>query len=116
MARKFFLKKISLIAIYLSLFTLCIVEAIPAKNLPFLLRKTDKTSVSTKKLFLYNNEIIRVSVDFSLIKPSSKNVRMKATLPDRDIILKKSRIEERGSDNYTWFGKVEGKKLSTAAI
>lgn len=60
---------------------------------------------------------IIVSIDFSLIKPSAQaKAMMKAPLPDKTIVFVKNRVESRGEDNYTWFGKVEGVELSTVVL
>ena len=60
---------------------------------------------------------MRVHVDFSLMRPSPESkAAMQASLPDGKIILTKKRIEARGGENYTWFGKVEGRDLSTAVM
>jgi hypothetical protein len=37
-------------------------------------------------------------------------------VPGKTIILRKDRIEQRGTDDYSWFGKVEGYELSTVTL
>lgn len=60
---------------------------------------------------------LTVNMDFSLIKPAG-NMRtaFRASLPDRKIVLQKSWTETREEGNYTWAGKIEGDKLSSAVI
>lgn len=60
---------------------------------------------------------INVKVDFSLIEPTpAPKTALRASLPDRDVVLLKERIETRAEGNYTWVGIVEGHELSTAVI
>lgn len=60
---------------------------------------------------------INVKVDFSLIEPTpAPKTALRASLPDRDVVLLKERIETRAEGNYTWVGIVEGHELSTVVI
>ncbi len=60
---------------------------------------------------------VEVSVDLTLIDPSGPSFpRIRADLPDRQVVFAKDRIEERGSGNYTWFGSIEGYQLSTVVL
>ena len=116
MTNKISSKRLKLIAVIFLFFTLCIFEESFAENLSVLFKKIEEPSAASRKTSLLNNDRIRISVNFSLIKPGSKRIKMKAYLPDKTIILKKSRTEQRYADNYTWFGNVEEKKLSSAVI
>lgn len=60
---------------------------------------------------------ITVSVDFSLLRPEgAERPQLRASLPGRTVTLKKDRMENRGADNYTWSGTVEGHELSTVVM
>ncbi len=58
----------------------------------------------------------RLSVDFSLLRPLSSHTLMRAALPGKTVILSRGRVENRGNDNYSWFGRAEGDNLSSAVF
>ena len=64
-----------------------------------------------------NNDRMRVAVDFSLIEPAGRQrKKISAPLPGRKVILEKDTLEQRENGDYTWFGKVHGKRLSTVVM
>ncbi|MBI5375917.1 MAG: hypothetical protein HZA77_10810 [Candidatus Schekmanbacteria bacterium] len=64
-----------------------------------------------------NNDRMRVAVDFSLIEPAGRQrKKISAPLPGQKVILEKDTLEQRENGDYTWFGKVHGKRLSTVVM
>jgi PKD repeat protein len=60
---------------------------------------------------------MRVRVDLSLIDPSVASVKsLDAPLPDTVLTLIKKHDEVRAAGNYTWFGKVKDRELSTVVL
>ncbi len=58
-----------------------------------------------------------VQVDFSLLRPAARaRSRILAILPDKNITIVRKRTKNRGVDNYSWFGKIEGSKLSSVVF
>ncbi|MBI5374567.1 MAG: hypothetical protein HZA77_03965 [Candidatus Schekmanbacteria bacterium] len=88
--------------------------------LPSLFLQKNIVAESAGKLNAPLIDRIKITVDFSLIDPSNAlklaTMRLYATLPDKKVILKRNKIDVRGSDNYTWSGNVEGKELSTVVV
>ena len=119
MKRYFFSKQVLFFTIVLTSF-INFSNLLSAEDLPILFFPIDVSSGLANKTTFPLEDRISVSVDFSIIKSQKETTpsifRMKAALPDRVVILSKERVEERGENDYTWFGRVEGKELSSVII
>jgi hypothetical protein len=89
-----------------------------AQDLPeffqqFAAEKTVQKAASS----LLPSEKISGSLNFSLIHPENTfTQKMVSALPGKTVVLVKARTEMRRENNYTWFGTVEGRELSTVVM
>ncbi len=88
-----------------------------AETPPELFHDKDTPGFSAERKAYHSDAIKKVSVDFSLINPEgSRSRRIIADLPDKSVTLEMTNISSDGNGNYSWFGKVEGKKLSSVVF
>lgn len=103
------------LGIALVLAGILLVGTASAQN-PALFNTVDAVGVLQTPLSPASDRIV-VTVDFSLIHPEQNPVAaLSAAIPGQTITLLKDKIEQRGTDNYTWSGKVEGREMSTAVL
>lgn len=108
-------KKLNIYLVLLLFFAYCI--PVSAELFPKLFYNEDISNnpFPRQRGSSYREE--KVSVDFSVINPEGKrSKRIIADLPDKSIILEMKKIISEESGNYSWFGKVRGKRFSSAVF
>lgn len=110
------LQKIVRSSVVLIFFALGAAGLSSAQDLPFLFIPSPTFGVN-QVTTLSSADRMTVAPDFSLIDPDQNPAAaMVAPIPGKTVVLLRRDIKKRGTNNFTWFGKVDGYELSTVVL